>query len=70
VSVNHHIIDAAELRRQSGLTQHAAVKRWASAQGIRVFDGADGPWTTIEAVNKALGVSSASNDHAYSPDIV
>lgn len=70
MSTNHHIIDAAELRRLSGLQQHAAVKRWASSQGIRVNDGADGPWTTLEAINKALGVSSAANDRAYSPDIV
>ncbi|MGE7136181.1 hypothetical protein ACQKIE_00955 [Luteibacter sp. NPDC031894] len=70
MSANPHIIDAAELRRLSGLQQPAAVKRWASARGIQVSDGADGPWTTIEAINKALGVSSASNDHAYSPDIV
>jgi hypothetical protein len=67
---NHHIIDASELRRLSGRQQPAAIKRWASSQGIPVSDGADGPWTTLEALNKALGVSSAANDHAYSPDIV
>lgn len=67
---NDHIVDSVELRRLSGLQQPAAVKRWATTRGIRVCDGADGPWTTIEAINKALGVSSASNDHTYSPDIV
>lgn len=68
--MNHHIIDAAELRRLSGLSQPAALKRWASNQGIPLADGADGPWTTLEAINKALGVSSAANDRTYSADIV
>jgi hypothetical protein len=65
---NHHIIDAAELRRLSGFQQPAAVKRWASTQGIRVRDGAEGPWTTLEAINAALGVQSAGNDDAYRPE--
>ncbi|MGE7139184.1 hypothetical protein ACQKIE_16275 [Luteibacter sp. NPDC031894] len=68
MSSNSHIIDAAELRRLSGLQQPAAVKRWASTQGIRVRDGAEGPWTTVEAINAALGVGSAGNDDAYRPE--
>lgn len=68
MSSNHHIIDAAELRRLSGFSQPAAVKRWASAQGIRVKDGAEGPWTTIEALNASMGVGSAGNDDAYRPE--
>lgn len=68
---NPHILDAAELRRISGKQTAAAVRRWASTQGIRVRDGEDGPWTTLEAVNAALGVSSAANDnHAYGNDVL
>lgn len=66
--MNHHIIDAAELRRLSGLQQPAAVKRWASTQGIRTRDSAEGPWTTLEAINAAMGVESAGNDDAYRPE--
>ena len=70
MSANPHIVDAEELRRISGLVQAAAVKRWASAQGIRTCDGADGPWTTVEALNAALGLHGAANDKAYSTDIL
>jgi hypothetical protein len=68
--MNHHIIDTAELRRISGLTRPATLARWASNQRIPVKAGAHGPWTTLEALNKAFAVSTASKDHAYSPDIV
>lgn len=64
-----HIVDAQMLRRLSGKHNRSAVRRWASQQGIRVLDGKDGPWTTREALNAALGVSSA-NEEAYDPDKV
>lgn len=68
MSANQHIVDAAELRRLSGRQQAAAVRRWASAQGIRVMDGVDGPWTTLEVINAAMGVGSAGNDGDYRPE--
>ena len=69
MSENAHIVDAAMLRQLSGKRNASAVRRWASAQGLRVLDGKDGPWTTTEALNVALGVGSA-NDDAYKPDQV
>ena len=39
----------------------------ANNQGIRTLDGADGPWTTHEAINEALGIGSA-NESPYRPD--
>lgn len=68
MSTNPHIVDAAELRERSGLTQAAAIKKWASAQGFKVLDGGDGPWTTIEAINKALGLVGSSNEPQYRPE--
>ena len=62
-----HIVDTAALRKLSGKHAASAVRRWANGQGIRTLEGADGPWTTLEAVNKALGVGSA-NDPQYQPD--
>jgi hypothetical protein len=64
-----NIVNADVLRAKSGKRNASAVRRWASRQGIRVFDGEDGPWTTLEALNKALGVSSA-NEPAYRADEV
>jgi len=69
VSQTPHIVDAQMLRQLSGKHNRSAVRRWASAQGIRVLDGKDGLWTTQEALNAALGVGS-SNDEAYDPDKV
>ena len=69
MSAADHLVEAKELQARSGLTNPSAIKRWASRQGFRVFDGADGPWTTLEALNAALGVGSA-NDEAYDPDRV
>ena len=50
------IVDTAALRRLSGKRGAAAIRRWASQQGIRCGDGASGPWTTLQAINFALGV--------------
>jgi hypothetical protein len=69
VSEHAPIVEAAELRARSGLTNPSAIRRWASRQGFRVFDGGDGPWTTLDALNAALGVGSA-NDDTYKPDQV
>jgi hypothetical protein len=69
MSANPHIVDAFQLRELSGKRTASAVRRWATRQGIKVLDGGDGPWATVEAVNAALGVGSA-NDHAYRPEDV
>lgn len=69
MSQNQPTVDAATLRQRSGLKNRSAIRKWASKQGFRVFDGKDGPWTTQDALNAALGVGSA-NDEAYDPDKV
>ena len=70
MSQNHHIVDADVLRKLSGKRTEAALRRWASRQGIPVKDGANGPWTTIEAVNASLGVAAAGNDNVYGTEIL
>jgi hypothetical protein len=71
VSANPNIVEFADLRRQCGKKTKPAVRKWASEHGIRVFESDAGPWTTVDALNKALGVSSgASNDHAYGADVL
>ncbi len=70
MSKNHHIVDAELLRVLSGKRTEAAVRRWARRQGIAIKDGANGPWTTIHALNASLGINAASNDGAYSGDIL
>jgi len=70
MSKNHHIVDAELLRTLSGKRTEAAVRRWASRQGIAIKEGADGPWTTIQAVNVSLGIEEVRNEGPYRGDIV
>lgn len=46
------------------LPKLATVERWAKAQGIRYrYDGQGGIWTTVDALNAALGLrAGAAND--------
>lgn len=52
----------------------ATLERWARRIGLRVqYDGRGGLWTTLDALNAALGLTAgAANDTAapYSPDEV
>lgn len=66
---NTNVIGPELLRELSGKRTPASVRRWASARGIRIIEGAAGPWTTLEALNAALGIY-ASTDRAYPPDIL
>lgn len=41
----------------------ATVVRWARAQGIRYkYDADGGIWTTVDALNAALGLQAAKED--------
>ena len=40
-------------------------------QGIKLFEGRDGPWTTLELVNAAGGIlpaATAANAEPYRPE--
>jgi hypothetical protein len=52
------------------LPKLATVERWARDQGIRYrYDGQGGIWTTLEALNAALGIVP-SNEEPLSPQDV
>lgn len=54
-----------DLKRLSGKSQLATVERWAKSQGIRYgFDSRGGMWTTVDALNVALGVSAEEQPSA------
>ncbi|MGO4703273.1 hypothetical protein [Dyella sp. 2RAB6] len=60
-----------QLRELSGKTTPSAVRRWARTQNIRIKDGANGPWTTLDALNESLGVGVvARRSESYRPDEV
>jgi hypothetical protein len=70
MNIHHHIVAPEVLRKLSGKRTESAVRRWASRQGIPVKEGANGPWTTIQALNASLGIKGAGNHEAYGRDIL
>lgn len=72
------ILDFDDLRRVSRLGERATLARveaWARRSGIRFqYDGRGGIWTTIEAMNAALGITASPQPQGaggmYSPDMV
>ena len=60
--------DLQELCKRGGRPKLATVVRWAEQNGIRFrYDGNGGIWTTVEALNAALGLSAANDDEMYEP---
>lgn len=64
--------DLQQMCKPGAKPLRATVEAWAKAQGIHYkYDGLGGIWTTIDAVNVALGVKAANDDHApYPADII
>lgn len=55
------ILTFRDLRELTGLKSPAAVERQLIKQGVRVLHGAAGPWTTVDAVNAALGLKDGGD---------
>jgi len=63
------IIETADLLAITGYQKPGDAARCLRRQGIKVFDGKDGPWTTLELVNAAGGLSATSaNGDFYSAE--
>lgn len=63
------VLEFEDLQRVTGYTRRSDVERALNSQGIKIFQGKKGPWTTIDLVNQAGGLKPDS-DEAYGPDIV
>jgi hypothetical protein len=47
----------------------ATVEAWAIKQGIRYrYDGNGGIWTTLDALNAAIGLQAANDSGTYNPE--
>lgn len=59
--------DLQELCRPGGKPRLATVEQWARDRRIKFeYDGRGGIWTTMTALNQALGIAAgASNAEAY-----
>lgn len=48
----------SDLERLTGYQRPADIERWCESNGVRYFRGKGGViWTTLDAVNSALGIS-------------
>lgn len=63
------VLEFDELQRITGYTRRADVEKSLRSQGIKIFTGRKGPWTTLDLVNQAGGIRPADNDD-YGPEIV
>ena len=59
--MHQQILNFDHLKQISGYSRRADVERWAKDNGIAVKPCRGGVWTTLEAVNVALGVAAAND---------
>ncbi|HYG06877.1 MAG TPA: hypothetical protein VD865_10785 [Stenotrophomonas sp.] len=69
------VLTFEELRRicspEGPTPRPATVVRWARAQGIRYkYDGQGGIWTTVDALNAALGLQQAVEDTRNTMELI
>lgn len=65
------VYEFADLQRISGYERRADVERWAERNGIALKACRGGVWTTVDALNQALGIVQAGHDaEPYPADVV
>ncbi|MDD0969347.1 MULTISPECIES: DUF4224 domain-containing protein [Pseudomonas] len=63
------ILTFQDLQQITGYQRRSDVERSLIDQGVRLFRGRTGPWTTLDLINHAGGVSSPSAER-YESDIL
>lgn len=68
-SRSDNVLVFADLQRITGYQRRSDVERSLIEQGIRLFRGRTGPWTTLELINQAAGMKPAAAER-YDADIL
>lgn len=70
--LDHQILQFEHLQILSRMKRISQVERWAESQGIAYrYDGTGGIWTTLDALNVALGLRVYEEpDRPYRPEEV
>lgn len=63
------VLTFEDLQRITGYQRRSDVERTLIQQGIHMFRGKAGPWTTIDLINRAGGVSPEQPER-YDADIL
>lgn len=68
-NTNSEVLNFEDLQRITGYQRRSDVERTLVRQGIRLFRGKSGPWTTIDLINRAGGVGPGQPER-YDADIL
>jgi hypothetical protein len=68
-SRSDNVLVFADLQRITGYQRRSDVERSLIEQGIRLFRGRTGPWTTLELIHQAAGMKPATAER-YDADIL
>jgi hypothetical protein len=63
------VLEFEDLQRVTGYTRRSDVERALRSQGIRIFIGRHGPWTTLDLINQAGGLKPVDAE-TYDADII
>ncbi|MBY5985753.1 DUF4224 domain-containing protein [Halomonas sp. DP5Y7-2] len=61
------VLSCEDLKQITGYQRPGDVARCLREQGVRVFNGRSGPWTTIDLINQAGGFVQQANDDDIDP---
>ena len=64
--MHHAILKTEDLQQATGYKQIADVEKCLTKQGIRFFNGKEGPWTTLGLVEAAGGLKPAQEHDSSS----
>ncbi|MBF8766704.1 DUF4224 domain-containing protein [Pseudomonas putida] len=68
-NVTSDVLSFEDLQRITGYQRRSDVERTLNQQGIRLFRGKSGPWTTIDLINLAGGAGQGRQER-YDADIL
>jgi hypothetical protein len=68
-SRSDNVLVFTDLQRITGYQRRSDVERSLLDQGVRLFRGRTGPWTTLDLINQAAGMKPATADR-YDADIL
>ncbi|WP_122561392.1 DUF4224 domain-containing protein [Pseudomonas viridiflava] len=68
-SRSDNVLVFTDLQRITGYQRRSDVERSLVDQGIRLFRGRTGPWTTLDLINQAAGMKPAAAER-YDADIL
>ncbi|KPX95356.1 hypothetical protein ALP86_01844 [Pseudomonas amygdali pv. mori] len=68
-SQTSNVLTFEDLQRINGYQRRPDVERSLITQGIRMFRGRTGPWTTLDLIHHAAGIESVTSE-SYDTNIL